>query len=91
MKEKDKGWRHSAKLQAALIAGIIIICAWVTNLHDDQIVLRVLAIAEAVVITALGGHVSMSIGQMITDRLTQSQDQKTYRIDPKDADDPTIP
>jgi hypothetical protein len=88
LKEKDKGWRHSAKLQAALVAGIIVVCIWITNAHDEQIVLRILAICELVICAAVGGHVSMAIGQMITDHF--SQDDDSYTVDPKDVDDPEV-
>jgi hypothetical protein len=77
MKESDKLWKHSAKLQAALVAGIVIVCIWVTNLHDEQIVLRVLAICEAVVIAAIGGRVSMQVGQTIMDGIQQMKSAST--------------
>lgn len=87
MKEKDKGWHQSAKLQAALVAGVVVLAIWLTNPHDAAVLDKVLGICELVICAAVGGHVGMSITQMLADRNTD----ETYRVDPKDADDPEIP
>ena len=92
MRESDKSWKHSAKLQAALVAGIIIVCIWMTNLHDEQIVLRVLSICELVITAAIGGRVSMCVSQTIMDGIQQMKSRNdanvTTHVDPKDVDGP---
>lgn len=95
MKESDKRWRHSAKLQAALVAGGFVIFLVCLNVKDEQIVLRAMGICEAVIIAALGGRVSMQVGQSIMDSIHQMKSQEignyTYTPQPKDVDDGQVP
>ena len=94
MKEDQKGFRQSAKLQAAMFAAAVSVFLVCLNIHDEQVVLRVLAICEAVIIAALGGRVSMQVGQTIMDGIQQMKSTETgnftYTPQPKDVDDGTI-
>jgi len=82
VKEADKGFKNSKKLQAAIFAAVVILAILIDNRHNPLLMDHALSICEAVIVAALGGRIGMQITQAI---VTNAEDI-VQKFDPKDID-----
>lgn len=86
MRERDKGWKTSKKLQAAIAAAVIIVLVYLDNRHSVTLADHILSICELVIVAALSGRVGMGVTESIMGGATSAAENVVQRIDPKDID-----
>lgn len=68
MRERDKKWRRSAKLQAAFVAGVVAISILAGNFHNETICVEVLHICEVVISSVVVSRTALQGVQSFADR-----------------------
>lgn len=86
MKEADKGWKRSAKLQSAIVAFAVILLIYLDNRHNIVLADHVVSVCELAIVGALGGRIGMGITQSIVGGATQEAQTLIQKFDPKDID-----